>query len=120
MGEITLNQFWAGILTACAAIVALGGAGTWIVKLVGALRKPETKQDERITGLEERMGKVESALKEHEGFFKNDNDALNSLQEGVRILLQGTLALMAHAINGNDIDSLKRELEKLQRYLTER
>lgn len=120
MENITLGQTWVWFLAACGAIAVIGGASTWVVKLITAIKKPETKQDEKIAALEKRVGELETKIKDHETFFKNDSTALENLQDGMKILLQGNLALMSHAINGNDIEGLKKEQEKLQQYLLER
>ena len=50
-------------------------------------------------------------------YLDRDNRRLNSLDEGNRVTQQALLALMSHAINGNDIDKLTRAKDDLESYL---
>jgi hypothetical protein len=102
----------------CGAIAVIGQAAKWIVEAIQTIRKPETKQNENIEKLEARVTNVESKVLQFEGYFKNDQDQLSELLEGMRVLQRVNLALLSHAIHGNDIDSLKEEEHELQEYLT--
>ena len=88
------------------------------MEAIQTIRKPETKQNENIEKLETRVTNVETKVLQFEGYFKNDQDQLSELLEGMRVLQRVNLALLSHAIHGNDIDSLKEEEHELQEYLT--
>lgn len=98
------------VLWICGAIVSVSAAVTIIIKVVQKAKAPEKKQDERITKLEERMDKFQQ-------YFDNDNKRLTDLEKGNIITQQALFALLSHAINGNDIDGLKKAKRDMEDYL---
>lgn len=107
---LTPADIWSIFLALCAAITVIGGAGAMLSKLIAKHREPDKKQNERLDNLEK---KVES----FEKMFDNDNRRLNEIEEGNRVIQQSILALLSHAINGNDTDGLIRARDDLQGYL---
>lgn len=75
--------------------------------------KGSVPEDERITALETDVKQI----KQH---IDNDNKRIKSIEAGNRITQQALLALMSHAINGNDIDKLEKARDDLQQYLIEK
>jgi len=107
-------------LAFCGAIAAIGKAAEYVAKLIGAARKPEEKQNEQIAEVEKRLEAVEATLKAHEQFFANDKDKLDTLMDGMRVLQYASLATISHAINGNDIENLRKVEHDLQSYLAKK
>ena len=115
MGTITLTpaQLITGLLAICASISCVGGAIAWIIKGRDKLLEPERKQDSRIRSLEERIARVDNLL-------SKDLERIEVLEEGNRVTQRALLALLAHGIDGNDVDALKEAKEDLQEYLIKR
>lgn len=109
----TPHQVFELIIWLCGAIVSVSAAITIIVKVVQKIKAPEKSQNERITKLEKKAERFEQ-------FFDNDNQRLKALEEGTIITQQSILALLSHAINGNDVNSLKDAKNDLEKYLTRR
>ncbi len=109
----TPHQVFELVLWVCGAIVSVSAAITIIVKVVQKIKAPEKNQNERISKLEKEAEKFKQ-------LFDNDNQRLKALEEGTIITQQSILALLSHAINGNDVDSLKDAKNDLERYLTRR
>ncbi len=91
-------------------IVVISSVITLIVTLVHNAKKPNEEQNERIASLEAWREKVNRRLEEEDDHFK-------SIDEGNRVTQEALLALMGHAINGNDIEKLKQAKYKLEEYL---
>lgn len=98
------------IIWICGAIVSISAAVTILIKVVQKAKAPEKTQNERIERLEKKMEKVDQ-------LFDNDNKRLQKLEEGNRVTQQAILALLSHALNGNDVDSLQKAKAKLEDYL---
>lgn len=81
----------------------------WINKI----KAPEDTQNERIEKLEKEMTDLKLSLEE------KDSRVL-LLEEGTVIIQRSLLALMSHAINGNDIAKLQSAKNDLEEYLTAR
>ena len=100
-------------LSMCATIVAVSAAVTVIIKVIQKAKQPEMTQNERIDALEKKVERFEQ-------FFDNDNKRLIELEKGNRVTQQALLALLSHAIHGNDTDSLNsltKAFNKLQSHL---
>lgn len=98
------------ILWVCGAIVTISASITVIVKVWQKSKEPETLQNERISALEKKVERFEQ-------LFDNDNKRLIELEKGNRVMQQAMLALLSHALNGNDVDSLKKAKQNLENYL---
>lgn len=92
------------IITSTAAVVAI------IITLIRFMKSPNTRQDERLSGLEGRMDCVEKHI-------DSDNKRLQIIEEGNRVTQRALLALLSHALDGNDTDELKNAKDKLKEYL---
>lgn len=98
------------IIAICVTITTVSAAVAVIVKTYQLIKKPERTQDERITTLE-------AEVKEIKQYLDNDNKRLKTLEDGHRVEQQALLALLSHALNGNDVDSLRDAKTKLENYL---
>lgn len=101
---------WSALIAICAAVVTVSGAIGAIVKLITFLRKPEVKQNENIHELTGRMDSVDGKL-------AKDKERLDDLETGLKYTLESLLALLTHALDGNDIEGLKKAKKHLNDYL---
>lgn len=100
-------------ITICTVITCTAAVASIIASVAKAAKGPNARQDERITALETDVKQI----KQH---IDNDNKRIKSIEAGNRITQQALLALMSHAINGNDIDKLEKARDDLQQYLIEK
>lgn len=69
------------------------------------------------------VARIEAVEKKMEGYddhFSKDLRRIETLEEGNRITQRALLALMAHALDGNDVDSLRKAKDDLTQYLIDR
>ena len=110
----TVISFTPGQLVGIFSAIGVIAAGiSWIIKGHRALKAPEVRQDERLTALEKRVA-------EHDEYFKRDKLRLEAIEDGNRVSLRALRALMAHSIDGNETDALKKAKEDLDEYLINR
>lgn len=88
------------------AIVTISAAVAVIVRLVTKILKPNQKQDERLEELESRS--------------KSDAERLARIEESTAIMQRALLALLAHGIDGNDVEAMKDAKTELTNYLINR
>jgi hypothetical protein len=110
MPDATITFSVSGFLWFCGAICTVAAAIAVLYKAATKAQEPEKIQNERLDALERTVGKFES-------YFDRDKKRLDSLDEGNRVTQQALLALMSHAINGNDIDKLTKAKDDLESYL---
>ena len=104
---------WSALIAICAAVVTVSGAIGAIVKLIQWLKRPEVRQNENIDKLISRMDTVENTL-------SKDKERLGDLETGLKYTLESLLALLSHALDGNDIDSMKKAKKHLNDYLIQK
>lgn len=112
-GMLDLAEFWAIITTTCAFIISASAAFKIVVDAIKRLKAPEKTQDDRIKAIEERMDRYEE-------YFLNDKKRLDAIELGSRVTQQALLALLGHAIDGNNDDQLKKAKDALNEYLINR
>ena len=110
MGDATITFTVADVLWFCGAVCSVAAAAAVFAKAAAKAAEPENVQNQRLDALEKKVDKFAE-------FFDRDNKRLNSLDEGNRVTQQALLALMSHAINGNDVDKLVRAKDDLESYL---
>lgn len=106
--SFSLSQAWAWFLAACAAIITI--TNTWKSLKEVKSASPTGKQAELLKLHEERLDIIEERLSRGDDRFKE-------LEAGNKVTQKALLALMGHAINGNDVDQLKRAKKDLEDYL---
>lgn len=119
--EFTLSQAWAIVLTICGGLVTISAAAGVIFKIVTHFKKPNLLQDERIARLEKEVSDLKDAFdktrEEYQGFFLNDKQRLDKIEEGTQIMMEGMFALLSHGIDGNDIEHMIKAKNDFQEYL---
>lgn len=105
------------LLAIAGAIITISTAIGVIINLITKLREPEKKQDDRIKACEDRLDKLDGVIEKFQGYFTNDDNRLKAIEDGNRITQTSLLALLKHALNGNDTKSLKEAEKSLEEYL---
>lgn len=120
-GALSLQEFWTILMGCCSALITISAAVAIIVSAVKKLKEPENIQNRKLEDISKKIdamdAKFEARLKIHEEYFNNDNRRISSIEEGNRVTQKALLALMSHAINGNDVDKLKEAENSLREYL---
>lgn len=121
-----------GFITAIGgAIVTIGAVVTIIFKLVNRLKAPEDKQNERLDALEKNYEILSEDLKEQKRqrdetntqfmqYFTNDDNRFKAIERSNKVTQNALLALLKHALNGNDLQALKDAEKSLEAYLIEK
>lgn len=112
------SQAWANMITIAGGLVTLWA----LIKIIGEIfrffKKPEKKQDEMLQEHERVLAEHSAKLKEYDMYFLQDKARLDDIDESNRVTQKALLALLSHALNGNDVDSLKIAKKSLEDYLT--
>lgn len=101
---------YAYFLGACSFIITVWAVVEIFMKILELKRKPDRIQNETLKEHAERLEK-------HRLKFMNDQKRLDDIEQSNHVVQKALLALLSHAINGNDIDDLKRAKKDLQNYL---
>lgn len=117
------------ILAAAGAINTVGSALEKIAKAKKAAQAPNAEQDRRLHELEEwrkemaaanlagRVDSLEGWRTEAKDMLASDKRQLDDIHDGMRVSHLAQLALLDHALNGNNIDQMQGAKAALQKYL---
>lgn len=67
-----------------------------------------------------RLEAVEKKQEQYEEYFSRDLRRIEILEEGNRVTQKALLALMSHALDGNDVERLRKAKDDLNEYLINR
>lgn len=110
-----------GFITAIGgAIVTIGAVTTLIFKLVNKAKAPELKQNERLDALETDIKQIKDQNKVFTQYFINDDRRFKEIEKSTKITQGALLALLKHALNGNDLTTLKDAEKELEAYLIDK
>lgn len=112
-GMLDPAEFLALISTVCALIISISAAFRIVVDAIKKLRAPEQTQDSRLKLIEERLDLFET-------YFLNDKKRIDAIENGNRVTQQAILALLSHAINGDNQEQLEKARNNLNEYLINR
>lgn len=118
--QFTPAELIAVIISICGAITAIGAVVTLLVKIVDKIKAPEKAQDKRIELIEIKLDAHEKILEKYQEFFTNDDNRFKSIEKSSKITQGALLALLKHALNGNDVKSLKDAEKALEDYLIDK
>lgn len=116
-GMLDPSEFMALVMGICASIITLSQAVTIVVNAVKKLKEPETVQNAKLEEISKKIDVMDARFKVHEEYFDKDNRRINAIEEGNRITQRAILALMSHAIDGNNTKQLTEAKEALNDYL---
>ena len=116
----TPAELTALILGICAAIVTISAAVGVIIKVIEGLRAPEKKQNERLDKIDKRLDSHDEIIEKFKEFFTNDDNRFKAIERSNKVTQNALLALLKHALNGNDLDALKDAEKSLEAYLIEK
>lgn len=118
--SFTPNDAIGVILAICGGIITVSAALSIIWKAVEKARQPETEQNQRISSLESTIVKMQARFNEYDSYLDRDKKRLDNLEFGNEATNEALLALLNHAINGEDKEGLKLAKKKLEKYLISR
>ena len=116
-GALTPQEFWTILMACCSALITISAAVSIVISAIKKLKEPENVQNQKLEDISKKIDSIEARLKIHEEYFNNDNRRISAIEEGNRVTQKAILALMSHAINGNNVDELKKAENTLREYL---
>lgn len=118
LGTITISQIWVWVLGVLGVVTAVDKGVDIYHKWKKA--SPDGKQEEKLKELDTRVTALEQGLAKHDSFFRADKSRLDAIEDGNRVTQEALLALLSHAIDGNDVEACKKAKTDLNAFLINR
>ena len=101
------------VVKICAVIITVAGAVRNILDAIKSFRAPSIDMAARITALETRMTEHDRRLIQGDGLFEMQ-------AETNRATCEAMVALLGHAINGNNVEPLRQAQQRLNQLMIKR
>ena len=108
-----MTEWWQITLAIFGGVLVVLNVWTNIEMRIKALTAPSESLEERITLIEHKLLDYDSKL-------ARDKARLDSIEEGNKVTQKALLALLSHAIDGDNVKELKEAKDELQAYLINR
>lgn len=122
--EITLLEGLAwlcgAVLATAGAINVLGQAWEKICKVRQAAKAPDQAQDAELATLRKELGDVKERLAKAEKKLENDKGQFEAIHADLHISHMAQLALLDHALHGNNVKEMEEARDSLFRYLSKK
>lgn len=118
--SFTPAQLSSLILGICGAIITISAAIGVITKVIEKAKTPEKQQDERIKALEDLGKQHTDTLETFRTYFANDDRRFKAIEKSNKATQSALLALMKHALNDGDKETLRNAEKQLEDYLIEK
>ena len=113
MEKFSANDVWFAIVVLVVVLGAILGVTEKIISIKRKVKEPEAVQDNRLEELERRVSKVEYKL-------KNADEHFNKIDDGIYVLMLGSLALLDHGLDGNNIEAMSEAKKQMQEHLAKK
>lgn len=110
---VTFSEVWVWLAAVFSGFILLSNVVERVVKIWKTAKAPNDAQDKRLGNLESRMTHVEECL-------DKDKKHLDTLDEGNRVTQRALLALLDHALDGNNVEQMRSAKEELRNHLINR
>lgn len=105
------------LLIVCTVFVTVSTAFNWVLQWRVKLKEPNSLQDKILNEHEQRVSESERTLIRHGEYLTKDKKRFKELEEGSRVTQEAILALLSHALDGNNINDLTTSKKRLHDYL---
>lgn len=116
----TVSEALQGFLYLCGALITVSSVLTVLMRFFDWKNRPNQRQNERLDAAEKRLDGIDKKFQQYDTFFLTDKERLDDIDKANKVTQRAILALLSHAINGNDVDSLHRAKHELEDYLTQK
>lgn len=113
MEKFTANDVWFAIVVLVIVIGAILAVVEKIISIKKKVKEPENRQDDKLKELESRIEKVEYKL-------KNADKHFDKIDDGIYVLMIGSLALLDHGLDGNNIEAMSEAKKQMQEHLAKK
>lgn len=108
------------LLAAAGAINVLGTAAEKIGKVWRAFKAPDQAQDDRLDAMAEDLEELKERLSKAEKKLENDKNEFAAIHADLHISHQAQLALLDHALHGNNVKQMEEARAELFLYLSKK
>lgn len=113
-----MSEWWETLIIIVAGVLTIFNLVDKIIGWVKDVKKPQTDLETRITKLEKAVeGEYRLIFADYEQRFKRDLERIGEIEKSNKLTQKALLALMQHAIDGNNTQKLREVANELNDYI---
>ena len=116
-----MSEWMQYTLVICGALITILTLWNMVEQRIKSTRQPTNNLEERVSLLEKKLEfEIKATFVEYDARFGRDKQKIESIEEGNKVTQQAILALLNHAIDGNNEEEMNAARKDLNKYLINR
>lgn len=116
-----MSEWMQYTLVICGALITILTLWNMVEQRIKSTRMPTNNLEERVSLLEKKLEfEIKATFVEYDARFGRDKQKIESIEEGNKVTQQAILALLNHAIDGNNEEEMNAARKDLNKYLINR
>lgn len=112
-----MSEWMSYTLVICGGLITLMTLWKLVEDRVKSTKMPTDNLEERVSLLEKKMEfEIKATFVEYDARFGRDKQKIEAIEDGNRVTQQALLALLNHAIDGNNVDEMNDARKELNKY----
>jgi hypothetical protein len=122
MNNIVINPdgVYSLFVGVCSLIITASGAFAVIERAIKHFKAPQEADRKQIADIADRVTATEDSIKRLDSYIARDNVRLNDFETSDKATKIALLALLNHALDGNNTDDVRAAKKDLERYLIDK
>lgn len=117
---IPWKEVWLLLLSVAGGIITLGGAGSWVLKLLNPYKKLKAEQEESKAAIAALRKEIQDQNDRYMELFRRDLQRFERNDEKDAILFDAIFAILEHSRTNNSTGLMDEASKKMQAYLIHR
>lgn len=112
-----MSEWMQYTLVICGGIITILTLWNMVEQRIKSTRMPTSNLEERVSLLEKKLEfEIKATFVEYDARFGRDKQKIEAIEDGNRVTQQALLALLNHAIDGNNVDEMNDARKELNKY----
>lgn len=112
-----MSEWMQYTLVICGGIITILTLWNMVEQRIKSTKQPTNNLEERVSLIEKKLEfEIKATFVEYDARFGRDKQKIESIEEGNRVTQQALLALLNHAIDGNNVDEMNDARKELNKY----
>lgn len=104
-------------LVICGGLITIMTLWNMVEQRVKSTKMPTSNLEERVSLIEKKLEfEIKATFVEYDARFGRDKQKIEAIEDGNRVTQQALLALLNHAIDGNNVDEMNDARKELNKY----
>lgn len=113
-----MSEWMQYTLVICGGIITILTLWNMVEQRIKSTRMPTSNLEDRVSLLEKKLEfEIKATFVEYDARFGRDKQKIESIEEGNKVTQQAILALLNHAIDGNNEEEMIDARKGLNKYL---